>query len=177
MSFIMIRILSERANLILKSKKELEANLKIKISNKGKIIELSGNAEQEYIAEKVILAINFSFPIEEALLLKDEEVIFEIINIKDIARSKNFERIRGRVIGAQGKTLKTLSTLTDCYLKVKDNQVGIIGYAEAVERCIQALNSLIKGSKWANVYSYLEKHHPQPILDYGIREPKKKSKQ
>ena len=173
----MKRIIIDRHRVILNNKKEIEEKLKVKISNKGKIIEFSGKPEQEYIADEVIRALNFGFTIDEALLLVDEEVMFEEINIKDLARTKNFERIRARIIGKEGKTLKTLSTLTDCYLKLKNNDIGIIGYSSEIEACIQALTSLIKGSKTANVYAYLEKHHPKPIVDYGIKEPKKKDKQ
>ena len=38
--------------------------------------------------------------------------LFEIINIKDYSKNKNLERIRGRLIGTQGKALKTLTDLT-----------------------------------------------------------------
>ena len=169
-------IISDRSRTILQNKKELEEALNIKITNKGKVIIIRGKAEEEYFAERVINAINFSFSIEESLMLKDEENIFHIINIKDISRSSNLERVRGRIIGTKRKTLDNIENLTNCVLVLKDNKIGIIGDNEEVENAIRALTSLVKGAKTANVYAYLEKHHPSPILDFGLKPKKKKSK-
>ncbi|MEK6881718.1 MAG: hypothetical protein AABY22_19020 [Nanoarchaeota archaeon] len=171
----MKHIISDRSRVILQNKDHLEKSLNIKITNKGKVIIIDGIAEDEYLAERVIHAINFSFPIDAALILKDEENIFHIINIKDISKSSNLARVRGRIIGTERKTLDNIENLTKCILVLKDNKIGIIGYNEDVENAIRALTSLVKGSKTANVYSYLEKHHSQPILDLGLKPAKKKT--
>ncbi len=168
----MKKILSEKLPRILKAKKILEKELNIKITNRGKEVYIKGEPEEEYIAEKVINAINFGFSIQTAILIERENLDFETINIKDYVKSHNFKRARGRIIGTKGKTLKTLSSLTNCYFEIKDNKVGIIGNLENIENAQKAIIFLSKGAQHSNVYSYLEKNQIKPILDLGLKEEK-----
>ena len=163
-------IYSEKLPRILKSKKKLETELNIKISNRGKEVSITGEPEDEYIAEKVIDSINFGFPISDALAIKKENFLFEVINIKEHTKRKDLERIRARIIGTEGKTLKTLGKLTKCSFELKDNEVGIIGSPEHIKNAQEAIISIIKGSKQGNVYSFLEKHQVGPVLDLGLKE-------
>ena len=162
-------ILSEKLPRILKNKKKLEKELNIKITNRGKEISILGKPEDEYIAEKIIDALNFGFPLSTALLIKENDSLFEILNIKDYTRRKDLERVRARIIGKGGKTLKTLCELTDCHFELKDNFVGIIGDPECIKNAQDAMISIIKGSKQANVYCSLKKHKQKPIGDLGLR--------
>ncbi len=165
---------SEKLPRILKNKKRLESKLNVKITNKGQEVSIEGKPEDEYTAEKVIDAINFGFPFSDALLIKDEEAMLEIINIKDHTKRKDLERVRARIIGRGGKTLKTLCKLTRCFFELKDNEVGIIGNPEYIKNAQEAVTSIIKGSKQANVYKLLESNQPQPLDDLGLKKPKTK---
>ncbi len=167
-------LISENISKILKNKRKLERELKVKITIKGEEVSAEGSPEDEYIAERVIEAINFDFPVQVALLIKEEDFLFEILDIKKYTRRKDFEAVRARIIGKEGKTLKTLNTLTGCYFELKDNAVGIIGEPESIKNAQDAIIFLIQGSKQANVYSYLEKHRIQPVLDLGLKEKKRK---
>ncbi len=167
-------LVSEDVSKVAKNKKRLESILNVKITIRGKEITINGAPEDEYTAEKVIDAINFGFPISVALLIKEEEFLFEILDIKKYTHRKDFETIRARIIGEKGKTLKTLNTLTECFFELKDNNVGIIGSPELIKNASDAVIFLIQGSKQANVYSFLEKHHIKPVLDLGLKEKKKK---
>lgn len=170
----MKKIICEKLPRILKAKKKLEKELNIKITNRGKEVYIEGSPENEYIAEKVIDAINIGFSISNALLIKKEELDFEIINIKDYTHTKNLERVRGRIIGKAGKALQTLSKLTNCYFEIKDNKVGIIGEPEDMKNAIQAITLLTQGAKHGNVYKNLEKNKALPILDLGLKKEKDK---
>lgn len=161
---------------ILKNKKNLEKTLNIKITNRGKEISIEGKSEDEYIAEKVIDAIDFGFPIVDALLIRTQDHLFEIINIKDHTTSKNLQRIRARIIGAEGKALKTLTQLCKCNFEIKDNQIGIIGDAEYIKNAQDAMILLIRGTKHANVYKLVESRQVQPVLDLGLKEKTKKQR-
>jgi len=94
----------------------------------------------------------------------------EIINIKEHTNRKDLARIRARIIGTRGKALKTLSDLTECNFEIKENRIGIIGDVENIENAQKAIISIIKGAKHSNIYSFLEKHHPEPIIDLGLKE-------
>jgi len=165
----MKKIISEKLPRILKNKKRLEKELLVKITNRGKEVFIDGNPEEEYYAEKVLEALEFGFPFENAMRIKDENFIFEILNIKDYSTSKDMKRIRARVIGKGGKALKVLHDLTECYFELKDNKVGIIGSAESIKNAQEAIVAIIKGSKHSNVYSFLEKNHPKPEIDLGLK--------
>ena len=111
----------------------------------------------EYEASLVLDAINLGFPSKTAVLLKEEDIIFEKINIKDFTRRKNLSVIRSRLIGTHGKTKKTLEGISGCKIIIKDNAVGIIGPAESIEYVITGVTNLIRGTKQTNIYKYLER--------------------
>lgn len=172
----MMQIYSEKLPRILKNKKRLEQRLNVKITNRGKEVYITGKPVNEYTANLVIDALNFGFPYKVAILIKEEDFLFEILNIKDYTKRHDLERVRARIIGAKGKTLKTLSQLTKCFFELKDNEIGIIGDAEYIQNAQQAVISLIRGSKQANVYSFLEKHQVKPVFDLGLRKGFKTNK-
>ena len=167
---------SERLPRVLKNKKLLEKRLNVKITNKGRNTLIEGKGVDEYYAEKVIDALNFGFPLKVVMLIKEEDFIFEAICIKDYTKKHDLKRIRARIIGRGGKTLKTLCHLTKCFFEIKNNEVGIIGDAEDIKNAQQSIISLIQGSKHANVYKYLEKHQQHPIIDLGLKEENKQLK-
>lgn len=155
---------------ITKNRKKLEKELNIKIANRGKEVSISGDPEDEYIAEKVIDALDIGFPLSKALSIKNEDCDLEILNIKDYTKRHDLNRIRGRLIGKKGKALSTLSHLTKCGFEIKDNKIGIIGDPECIKNAQESIISIIKGSKHSNVYSHLEKHQVKPVLDLGLKE-------
>ncbi len=141
-----------------KDKDMLERKLKVNITITGRKVVFDGTALDEYEASSVLEAINFGFSAGTALLLKDPDIVFKKVNIKKFTRRKNLRDVRARVIGTYGQTKNTLEDITGCHLIVKDdrNSVGVIGFADAVDRAVTALANLIRGSKQANVYKYLE---------------------
>ena len=168
----MKKIICDKLVRVTKNKKRLQEKLNVKITNRGKEVYLNGKAEDEYVAEKVIDALNFGFPFTTALLIKEEDANFEILNIKDYTKRHDLETVRARIIGKAGKTLQTLNQLTNCYFELKDNNVAIIGDPEYIENAQNAVISIIQGSKQTNVYSFLEKHRVQPIGDLGLKKAK-----
>ncbi|HEA46257.1 MAG TPA: hypothetical protein ENH99_00565 [Candidatus Pacearchaeota archaeon] len=166
----MEKLICDKLPRIVKNRKKLEEKLGVKISNRGKEVFIRGKPEDEYTAEKVIGALEFGFPFSTALLIKEEDYVFEIINIKDHTNRKDLERVRARLIGTGGGTLKTLCQLTKCNFELKDNRIGILGDPEYIRNAQEAVISLIKGSKQSNIYSHLEKHQIRPAEDLGLKE-------
>ena len=165
----MKRLISENPRKVLKAKAKFEKELQVKVSIKEKEIHIDGKPEDEYYAEKIVDAINLGFPIEKAFLLKEDEFVLEILNIKDYTKRKDLGMIKARIIGTKGKTLRVLSELTKCYFQVKDSQVGIIGDVDNIKNAGEAVVSIIKGSKHSKVYNRIEKHKPEPIFDLGLK--------
>ena len=153
----MQEIYIENTAEVMKNKPKLEKELNIKLSNKGKNIFVDGKAENEFLALEVLEAIKTGFSISRALQLKKEGIIFQRIDIKDLTKRSDLERVRARIIGKQGGTLKTLHNLTKCDIALDNNEVGIIGDAEEIEDAIQAITSIVHGGKQSNVYARLKK--------------------
>ena len=155
----------ENLKEILRNKVELEKVLNVKINNKGKNVFIEGEGDDEFIGLEVLSAINLGFSSDNALELKKEDMILQTLNIKDLTQRGDLERVRARIIGTHGRTLKTLSNLTNCHISLHDNQIGLIGKAEKMDDAIQAVTSLVQGSKQGNVYGRLERHKKEKRMN------------
>lgn len=154
-------IFCDKARKILREKELLEKRLGVTIIVKGKQVTISGAPLEEYEAAIVFEAINFGYDVKTALLLKEEDVVFHRIPIKNFTRRKNLEEIRARLIGTHGRTKKTLEQLSDCKIIIKDTEVGVLCSSEEVEAVMTSITSLIRGTKQANAYKYLERINTQ----------------
>lgn len=165
----MIKKIIEKIPRIIKNRKKLEKELNVKITNRGKEVYIEGGAEEEYVSEKVVDALEFGFPYEIALLIKKNDLLFEIVNLKEYSRTKAMERVRGRIIGTQGKALQTLTQITNCRFEIKGNEVGIIGNPEEILEAKEAIISIAQGSKHGNVYRGTIKKKQKDPKDLGLK--------
>lgn len=149
----------KRIKEIQKEKAELERKLKVKISITGKKVEIEGDTVNEYEASIIFEAMEFGFSSTKALALLSHDIIFRKIPIKQFTRRKELKEVRGRVIGSKGKTKNTIEEISGCDMLVNEeqNQIGLIGSALEMDEAITALEKLIRGSKQANVYRFLER--------------------
>lgn len=142
-------------------KKELEELTKIKIDVDSKECEVSIIGEDAlslFSVKEIIKAICRGFNPDIAKLLLKQDYAFDLININDFVRSKNHMiRIKGRVIGSEGKSRKTIEELTDTDICVYGKTIGIIGFSENVALARRAVESLLSGSPHSSVYRWLEK--------------------
>src|SRR3989338_2312506 len=95
----------KKLNELRKNKSQLEKKLNTKITLKGRQVTLtSKNPLEEYEASIIFDAMNFGFSAKKALLIKEQEMLFRIINIKHFTRKRNLNEVRARIIGTKGKT-------------------------------------------------------------------------
>ncbi|MBU3941868.1 MAG: KH domain-containing protein [Nanoarchaeota archaeon] len=143
------------------TKKHIESATKIKLkidSKEGDVFLEGENALGLYSAREVVKAIGRGFNPEIALLLLKQDYMFEMINTLDYVKSKNHMiRLKGRVIGAEGQSRKTIESLTETYISVYGKTIGIIGFSENVATAKKAVESLLSGSPHSSVYKWLEK--------------------
>ncbi len=160
-----LKIPKERVAVLIgkggKIKKEIESTTKTKIkvdSKEGDIFISGEDGIGLYNAREVIRAIGRGFNPDIALLLLKPDYAFEIVNIADYSKSKeSMVRLKGRVIGREGKSRRLIEELTESYVSVYGKTICVVGTAESATAARHAVESLLKGSTHANVYRWLEK--------------------
>jgi len=143
-------------------KKEIESATETSLdvdSKEGDIFIKGEDGLGLYTAREVVQAIGRGFNPNIALLLLKSDYTFDMIMMKDFTgKSKDtLMRLKGRVIGKEGKCRATIEELTECCVSVYGKTISVIGTAENVPIARQAVESLLRGSTHANVYKWLEK--------------------
>ncbi len=147
-------------NKEIKNKLEKKGGVKLKIdSEEGSVIISSESPLMIWIVKNIIEAIGRGFNPEIAQKLFKEENIYELINIKDFAgqSKKKLIRLRGRVIGQEGKSKQMIQKYTNTDISVYGKTVGIIGHVEDVELARKAIEMLLTGAKHGTVYQFILK--------------------
>jgi len=146
-------------------KKDIEeaTNTHIQIdSAEGDVFLTGEDALGLYTAREVIIAIGRGFNPEIAKLLLKPDYASEQLNLDDYAKTKNHEiRMKGRVIGADGKARKVIEELTESHVSVYGKTITIIGEVESVTMCKRAIEKLLAGSQHSSVYRWLEKRRKE----------------
>ncbi len=139
--------------------KKLEKKLKadIKISKQGEISISTQDHFQEYLIETIIEAVAMGFSSHIALQLENTDYEFKKLNVKTYTKAQNQARAKARLIGPQGKTKTTIEELSGCSIALSDHTVAIIGHSNNVETASRAIESLLRGSKQANIFKFLER--------------------
>lgn len=142
-------------------KKNIEADTKTQIkvdSLEGDIFIYGKDALGLYTAREMIMSIGRGFNPEIAKLLLKQDYVFESIGLNEYTgKSKNtLLRLKGRVIGKDGRSRKLIEELSEAYISVYGKTVGIIGTAESASMAKRAVEALLKGSTHASVYKWLE---------------------
>lgn len=145
-----------------KIKKEIEAETKttIKVDSVEGDVFISGEeALGLYSCREVIRAVGRGFNPDIALLLLKSDYCLDIIDLKDYSgKSKDtLLRIKGRVIGSEGKTRRLIEELSEAHVCVYGKTIGIIGLPESASIAREAVEKLLNGSPHSSVYKFLEK--------------------
>jgi len=168
---LFVKIPKERIGVLIgtngKVKREIEEKLNVTLeidSETGDVTislnEDSKDPSQLFKARDIVLAIGRGFSPQRAFrLLHDEDMMLTIIDLREIfGRSKSdIKRVKGRIIGKEGKTRKIIEECTEAYISVYGHTVAIIGGVEESEIAREAINMLIKGNQHATVYRFLQR--------------------
>lgn len=112
-----------------------------------------------WIVKDVIKALGRGFSPEKALGVLEDDRALEVIEITAYEdSSKGMRRLRGRVIGSDGKTRNLIEELTETHLAIKGKTVSIIGGPRGVEAASEAVRSLLEGAPHGAVYRQLEEY-------------------
>jgi ribosomal RNA assembly protein len=142
---------------------KLMVELQIESESGGVTVILSEKTHdpsQLFRAKDIVLAIGRGFSSEQAFrLLRNENEIFDFVDLRAIfGRSESdVKRVKGRVIGANGKTRRLIEELTDSSVVIYGHTIGFIGTFERVDVARNAVQMLINGSQHHTVYKYLQR--------------------
>jgi ribosomal RNA assembly protein len=164
-----LRITKDRIAVLIGSKGETkielekETSCKINVDSKEGDVTISGkDAISLFALREVIKAISRGFNPEIAKQLLKQDYILEVISLNDYSKEQSHQlRLKGRVIGADGKSRNALESLTDCSISVYGKTIAMIGSVENISSCKRAVENLLNGSPHANVYKMLERQRKQ----------------
>jgi len=166
-----VRIPKERVGVVIgpdgTTKKNIEEKLSVELeidSDAGDVhISVSENATDPstlFRAKDVVTALGRGFSPEHAFrLVRDEDVLMELIDLRAaFGKSEaDLKRVKGRIIGLNGKTRRIIEELTDANVAVYGHTVGVIGALEQVQVAREAIEMLVRGSMHSTVYRFLHR--------------------
>lgn len=141
---------------------EEELSVRLRIDSRSGDVEISlrnegGDVSKLYQALNVVRAIGRGFSPERAFRLFDEDTLLDVIDLREyVGKSENaLKRVKGRIIGREGKTRRLIEELTGVYVSVYGHTVSLIGAFDQLLVAREAVTKLIKGSQHKTVYNYL----------------------
>ncbi|MCL1970112.1 MAG: KH domain-containing protein [Candidatus Bathyarchaeota archaeon] len=166
-----IRIPKERVGILLgpegKTKvyieKQMKINLEVDSEDGGITIKLDKDQNDPsmlFRAKDLVTAIGRGFAPEVAFrLIRNEDDVFDLIDLRIIfGRSEaDIKRIKGRLIGSEGKTRRLIEELTEANVTIYGHTVGIIGSYEEADAARNAVQMIIEGCEHKTVYKYLQR--------------------
>ncbi|MFP4143317.1 MAG: KH domain-containing protein [Thermoplasmata archaeon] len=166
-----------------KERIEEESGAKLDIDSNSGQVEIDVRDIDDPIlslkVEDVVKAIGRGFNPDKAMEILNDNVDLDILDIRDwVGKSSNaVRRMRGRVIGRDGRTRELIEELSETYVSVKGNTVGIIGQPFKVQIARRAIEMILEGKEHATVYQFLEgKREDIKIRDSGFRVKEKPEK-
>ena len=168
-----IRIPQDRVGTIIGTKGETKkmlqniSGIKIDVDTEGEVtIYDDVETADPLMALKIIdvvKAIGRGFAPDRATRLFDDDEYLEVVDLKEFVGGRNnqLSRIRGRIIGKDGKTRQIIEDLTGVYVTIYGNTVALIGNSVSLPVAKHAVELLLNGSEHATVYHYLESQRPR----------------
>ena len=164
----LLRIPNERIAVLIgksgtvKSKIEQQCHVSLDIDGESGevLIKSAGDVEKikPFKAMEIITAIGRGFSPENAMTLLHGENALHVIDLREFGgkSNSNIERIKGRIIGENGKARKNMENLTGTHISVYGKTVSIIGDTAKLRLAVDAISSISNGSMHGAVYNKLE---------------------
>ena len=175
-----IKIAGSRVGVLIgkggSTKKELETKTRttLTIDSKEGLVKVEGSDEHTVSllrAVEIINALNAGFSPERAFeMIEDEDLLLDIIDLSRFADTpQKLDRLRGRIIGKDGRAREQIENMTEVDISVFGHTVAMIGYPEQMKISRAAIDMLVEGVPHENVFAFLDrkkKEAKQDMLGY-----------
>lgn len=166
-----VRIPQDRVGVLIgpkgKTRKQLESILKadLLIDSESGNVTITLRPEQDDVSmlltsRDIVKAIARGFSPQRALSLLDEDNQLIIMNLEDyVGDNRNAQgRVKGRIIGKEGKSRDMMENLTESIISVYGHTVAIIGPFDRLPIAKEAVEMLLDGAfhktVWNHLYAY-----------------------
>jgi ribosomal RNA assembly protein len=156
-------LIGKKGTVVERIKQECRVNVEIE-SETGNVIvgydSMSLLEGHPFKALEIISAIARGFSPERAFKLLHEDVVFQLLDMRDYVGNSqsSLMRLKGRIIGERGKSRRTIEELSGADVSVYGHTVGFIGIFEAIKVAVEATILLAKGSSHKSVYAMLQNY-------------------
>jgi len=119
----------------------------------------SSNPVSLFRARDIVLAIGRGFSPERAFKLFNEVATLSVIDLREIfgKSDSHISRIKGRIIGRNGKARRLIEELSGASICVYGHSVAIIGDQGQFVVAKEAIERLIRGDQHRSVYDFLQR--------------------
>ena len=166
-----LKIPLERVGVLIgpkgKVKRRIESMFEVSLSieSGSGSVEISLNPDAKditaiFTVKNIVKAIGRGFNPRRAERLAEEESDLILIDLTDyVGRSRNaISRVKGRIIGKEGRSRKLLEELTGTAISIYGHTVAVIGKFENLDVTREAILMLVKGAFHKTVWNFLYTH-------------------
>ena len=146
------------------TKKDIENKFGVKLtvnSATGLISVIDINSDYQFFKlTHFISAVGSGFSPERAFrLISDDEILLKLDLKEYSGKSVNsLNRIKGRIIGLNGKTRTIIEDMTNTYVSIYRHYVSILGGYNETKLALESIKLLASGSPHKVIYSMLESY-------------------
>ncbi|MFH1394151.1 MAG: KH domain-containing protein [Candidatus Micrarchaeota archaeon] len=158
-----LRIPAERVSILLgkygetRKKIEEKCNIRLQVDPDGEV-QMEGDPADIFLSKDVIQAIGRGFPPRIALKLAKDDFNLIIFPLREmLSTEKTITRMKGRVIGEDGKMKTEIESATESYISVYGHTIGLISRIDTIKYAKEAIEMLLSGAPHSIVYGYLRK--------------------
>lgn len=150
-----------------KNKKRIETTFQVNLTVDSETgnVEITPQTDQTdvsvlFTVRNISQAIGRGFSPKRAMTLLNEDQDILVLDMEEyVGTSRNaLNRVKGRIIGKEGKSRALLEELTECLISVYGGTVAMIGSYEMLPVAKEAVEMLINGAfhktVWNHLYAY-----------------------
>ena len=138
---------------------EEKTGCKLRISSKFGVVKIECEDALGFMrAKDVVMAIAHGFSPDIALkLLDDEMLVLEVVDLSSMVSENAMRRIKGRIIGKEGKMRKQIEDMLNVNISIHGKYVAIIGEVKNVAAAREAVMMLVDGAQHSTVIKFMER--------------------